>query len=512
MTQSGVYKIILRDDRFDASLRASDLLHKLLTEIRQKKIAKIKATSANGQIPKGYNVLPTVDDITQNHVLFVGSVYKPFVSVATEYTKIRPYGDATSYLNNSGGSIRFVFPMYGHFISDMVLHVSVAAIGTTGATSPYYRYCALPGLRMFKNISFYSDETLIDEYTRDEVVAYSKFFVRDDYLPGWQRAVGQQQIKSATCFNPAGYTIVSQFSDGMQTPKVYQPASDMWIPLQFDFCMDVARAIPNDLISASQRIIKVDVAPITDIIFAYDVNLNQIILPINQVQINIELYVNSLFVNPEIHEIIASRIGFSLIRVHRRQAAQTTLAQNSILLNQLKYPIEFILFGFRDITNLTDPDLWCLMGTPQVQTQSSQLYVPIMYYNGFSIQLAPRAATNITSLRNLADMGISLTSQTVEIYKDMPMQFFSNYLPIRYMEFGTIRAPVDENMGLIAECLYPGNFQPSGYFPSSAGRELYLSYSSSLISKSLTTEYLIFACTLNFLVRKGDKVLLRFSV
>jgi hypothetical protein len=509
MTQSGIYKIILKDDRFDAQLRASDLLSNALKKIRRKKIMEAQLL---GTETKGVNILPDISDISRDHVMFVGEVYKPFVSVATEYVRVRPYGDATSYLNNTGGSVRFVFPMYGHFISDMVIHVNISPVGNANATTPYYRYCALPGLRMFKNISFYSDETLIDDYTRDEAVAYSKFFIGSSYIKGWQRSVGQQTVKSASCFNPTGYTMITDFCDGLQTPKVLQDSVDLWVPLQFDFCLDAARAIPNDLISASQRIIKVDVAPITDILFAYDTNLNPITLPINNVQIDLNLYVNTLFVNPEIHEIIASRIGFSLIRVHRRQVAQTTLAKESILLNQLKFPIEYILFGFRDINNLNDPDLWCLMGTPTAQTASSTLYVPIMYWNGAMIQLAPRATKNITSLENLTDQGISFTTQTVEIFRNLPMEFFSNYLPLRYMSYAKVVPSSDANMGIISECLYPGNFQPSGYFPASAGREIYLSYSSSTISRALTAEYLIFATTLNFLVRKGDKVLLRFSV
>lgn len=501
MSQSGVYKIILRDDRFDAQLRASDLLMKSLKNVRQKR-TELRET----------NPLPTIADISRDHIMYVGSVYKPFVSVSTEYTRIKPYGDATSYLNAKGGSVRFVFPMYGHFISDMVVNLKISAVGSATVTSPLYRYCSLPGIRVFKNVSFYSDETLIDDYSRDEAASFAKFFVSSDYQNGWLRSIGQQQTKTATCFNPSGYTIITQYSDGMQTPATFQPAVDLWIPLQFDFCMDAARAIPNDLISASQRIINLDIAPITDILFAYDANMNKIALPINQLQIDINLYVNSLFVNPEIHEIIASRIGFSLIRIHRRQTAQTTLSKDSILLNQLKYPIEYIIFGFRDINNLNDPDIWYLMGTvPNVQP-TNQLIVPITYWNGFSVQLASRTATNNTSLQNLIDQGISLTTQTVEIYKDMPMNFFSNYLPIRYMGQTMVRSPTDANMGLIPECLYPGKFQPSGYFPASAGREIYLSYSSTLISSSLTAEYLVFASTLNFLIRKGDKVILRYSV
>lgn len=512
MTQSGIYKIILRDDRFDAQLRATDLLSKKLGEIRRKKIMEAQLT---GNDTKGLNILPSISDISRDHIMYIGEVYKPFVSVATEYVRVRPYGDATSYLNNTGGSVRFVFPMYGHFISDMVLHVNIAAVGSATATTPFYRYCAFPGLRMFKNISFYSDETLIDDYTRDEAATYGKFFVGSSYKKGWQRAVGQQTPKTATCFNPAGYTMMTEYSDGLQTPKTLQDPVDLWVPLQFDFCLDAARAIPNDLISTSQRIIKIDVAPITDILFAYQYNapnLDPIPLPITNVQIDLNLYVNTLFVNPEVHEIIASRIGFSLIRVHRRQTAQTTLAKESILLNQLKFPIEYITFGFRDINNLNDPDLWYLMGTPTSQTANSTLYVPIMYWNGAMVQLAPRVAKNITSLESLVDLGISFTTQTIEIFKNLPMEFFSNYLPLRYMGYAKVVPSDDVNMGLISECLYPGNFQPSGYFPASAGREIYLSYNSTLISSSLTTEYLVFASTLNFLIRKGDKVLLRFSV
>ena len=501
MTQSGVYKIILRDDRFDGLLRASDLLLQRLKEIREKRLAAHEP-----------NPLATIADISKDHVMYVGTLYKPFVSVATEYVRVRPNGDATSFLNAKGGSIRFVFPMYGHFISDMVLHVKISPVGSLTATSPYYRYCAFPGIRLLKNVAFYSDETLIDDYTRDEAMTYSKFFIDTNHSLGWYRAVGQQTPQVASSFNPAGYTVLTTFADGAQTPATYQGLLDMWVPLQFDFCMDAARALPNDLITASQRVIKMDIAPITDMLFAYDINMNPIILPVSQLQIDLNLYVNSLFVNPEIHEIIASRIGLSLIRVHRRQTAQTTLSKQSILLNQLKYPIEYIMFGFRDINNLNDPDQWYLMGTPFPVTSASQFLVPIAYWNGVANQLAIRTAKNITSLENLVDLGLSFTTQTVEIYKDKPLQFFSNYMPLRYMGYSGIRSPTDANMGLISECLYPGNFQPSGYFPSSAGRELYLSYNSSLISPALTTEYLVFACTLNFLVRKGDKVLLRFSV
>lgn len=60
-----------------------------------------------------------------------------------------------------------------------------------------------------------------------------------------------------------------------------------------------------------------------------------------------ELWINNIFVNPEIHDIFIKRIGFSLIRVYRRQLTRVNTASDQILLNQLKWPIETIYLGMR---------------------------------------------------------------------------------------------------------------------------------------------------------------------
>ena len=61
----------------------------------------------------------------------------------------------------------------------------------------------------------------------------------------------------------------------------------------------------------------------------------------------IELYVNNAFCNPEVHSIYIKRIGFTLIRVFRQQIASCQNAQDSILLQQLKWPIETLYVGMR---------------------------------------------------------------------------------------------------------------------------------------------------------------------
>lgn len=61
----------------------------------------------------------------------------------------------------------------------------------------------------------------------------------------------------------------------------------------------------------------------------------------------IELYINNIFVNPEVHEIFIKRIGFSLIRVHRQQIYSASNASDEILLQQLKWPVETLFVGMK---------------------------------------------------------------------------------------------------------------------------------------------------------------------
>ena len=61
----------------------------------------------------------------------------------------------------------------------------------------------------------------------------------------------------------------------------------------------------------------------------------------------IELYINNIFVNPEIHDIFIKRIGFSLIRVHREQSFSCSNSTDELLLQQLKWPIETLFVGMR---------------------------------------------------------------------------------------------------------------------------------------------------------------------
>lgn len=134
-----------------------------------------------------------------------------------------------------------------------------------------------------------------------------------------------------------------------------------------------------------------------------------------------ELFINNIFVNPEIHDIFIKRIGFSLIRVHRQQTIRTNKAQDQLLLNQLKWPVETIYCGLRPISNidptstamLTDWDQYAQMTHESVALCGTHDY-PVMS-GGFTAAALTGVPTNLEISNKISSHsagGVTLQSIT----------------------------------------------------------------------------------------------------
>jgi hypothetical protein len=528
MSQGAIFKLVLRDERFDKFFTASDYLRQRLDAAR----AKRKAAGEE-------NVQPTFVDIERSHILYIRAAYRPYVSVASEYVRVKASGDGTASIGPAGGTLQFTFPIYGHFTSDMAVHLRFKAIGSAAAAeptaaAPYLRYCALPGLRVFRKVELRSDQILVDEYGPDDAVAYSKFFVRADHRAGWDRCHGQQEAREAI-YLANGFTGSMMYRDGPQTPKLYQESFDIIVPLQFWLGRDASHALLNDLIPNSQRTVTCELAPLKDIVQALvpgasnpgpppaggavaPAGLVPADLPFSKLGIEADLYVNGLYVNPEIHDVFASRVGFSLIRVHRRQVNQLQSESDAFLLDQLKFPAEYLMVGIRSRRLADDFDRWWLMGSPRQRADANKLLVPAMVWNstiGSGIcQLVCREAVEVTTLESSVDT-IGVTAHGIEIFPQLPSLFYNAYMPVRYAENTMVVSPIDTSAFLVNFCLYPGKFNPSGYYNLSAGREMYINYSLKPAASDIVagdSEMVISLSALNFLIRKGDKLSLRYSL
>ena len=72
-----------------------------------------------------------------------------------------------------------------------------------------------------------------------------------------------------------------------------------------------------------------------------------------------------------------------------------------------------------------------------------------------------------------------------------------------------------QSVFLVTFCLYPGKFNPSGHYNLSAGRELYINYSLRPEFADIEpgrAEMVISMSALNFLIRKGDRINLRYAL
>ena len=515
-TQGAIFKLVLRDERFDKFFTASDFLRRRLDAVRA-------ARAAAGEP----DVQPTFADVERSHLLFVRAAYRPYVAVASEYARVKPSGDGVGHLGPSGGSLQFTFPAFGHFTSDIALHIRFravgdpAAVGPATADVPLLRYCALPGVRMLRRVELRSDSVLVDDYTPDDVIARSKFFVHADQRGGWDRCMGQQEQREAV-YLANGFTGSVLYRDGPQTPKQYQEAFDICVPLDFWFCRDAAQALLNDLIPNTQRTITVELAPLGDIVAALVPDpdapgaLKASPLPFGRLAFEADLYVNGLYVNPEIHDIFASRVGFSLIRVHRRQVNQVQSARDAFLLDQLKFPAEYLMVGFRSRALAADFDRWWLMGTLRARSAATALVVPAAVWNPAlgMVAVVARSAVEVSTLETFIDT-LGVTAHGIELFPPMPGIFFNAYMPTRYPGSSMVTSPLDTSAFLVNFCLYPGRHNPSGYYNLSAGRELYIQYTLRPSATDIgngNAEMVVSMSALNFIMRRGDHLALRYQL
>jgi hypothetical protein len=396
MATGGIFQLITNDGKQDRMLMATALLNKRLLEIERMR----------AQNPQIKDPTPTLVDIERTHVLFMNAHFKPFAAIGYEYNKVAVQS-GQARLNST---IQFSIPQFGDFFNDMVFHVILDSVeaanatywtgGTTAANgTELLAYVDNPGQALCLDTQFTVNGNPLDDYTSDILNFHNKFFVTPHKRIGWDRNVGMevpwkgwQQVTDANgnAGRGAGVRLQEAVLNGPQTPQVTQPALEMWIPLLFWFNMDPRLSIPSVSIPYGQRFINIQLAPANQLLqqlHAYNPALDSPgtnTVPVPDVT-TAELWINNIFVNPEIHDIFIKRIGFSLIRVHRYQTIRTSNANDNLLLNNLKWPIETIYFGLRPTANidttstslLTNWDMYALMTPYTLASNSNQDYVPL---------------------------------------------------------------------------------------------------------------------------------------
>jgi hypothetical protein len=518
MSTGGVFILVSNDGRMDQMLIGNETLRDNIAAIKARRAASGEA-----------DINPALADLERSHVLFVNAHYKPYVAIALQYFKVSA--------NNVtlGSEVQLSIPQYGDFFADMVANVVIAAPTTSFTPSGgslvasdvvLYRHCEYPGERLFDETRFEVNSNLLDSYTSNAYVLHRQFGVPLDKRAAWDRCMGQDNGSFATTAVPdttvttAPVTthVNAKVFNGYQTYKTAHNDLNLWIPQLFWFNQDASLAFPSVAVPYGQRFITFRLTPASNIYWAI-VNpgataaLHAPTLSTPQIS-TFDLYINNLFLLPEVHDIFIDRVAFTLVRVHRNQTHNCNKSSDRIHLVQLKWPVEVIKFGFQMVANITSP-----LTNDTLASQASVVNANMEDWHRYAAvtnsTVAAAAIVGAPSKLNVkTEVGhittLRLQAHGVDLFGQFPAEFFNRYIPY---QFGGSRvvAPTDQGLYMYSFALHPGTFQPSGHFNCSRARELYLEYVSTAINSSAPANFVVQATALNFLLITEGSASLRYS-
>lgn len=503
MSNGGVFQLITNEGKQDFILMATALLNQNLLDIRQR-----RQMSGMVQDPT-----PQLTDIERTHILFMNAHFKPFAAIGYEYNRV----PKTSVQLDT--EVEFSIPQYGDFFNDMVVHVQMKGLAAVNqedqgdGVTDQVRYADKLGVRLFEQVKFEVNGNPLDSYTSEFGNYHDIFLVQPNKRRAWNNCIGQENPKKGYLTQNLGvdpYRELKQFVDGPQTPKVEHELVDMWIPLLFWFNEDVRLAIPSVAIPYGQRFIRIKLAAANRIAAGIDNGGGGAFVQPDVTRM--DLYINNIFVNPEIHDIFIKRIGFSLIRVHRQQVGTYAVSKQSVQMTNFKWPVETIYLGLRpqensnpNIDPLATMDNWHRLH--QVELTEVPYPVAVPGPGGLD-QLAFTNAFYFNCNKTIDT--IQVRAHGVDLYIELDSEFFNWYVPYTFGGHD-INSPDDCGALMINFCLYPRTYQPSGHVNISRAREFYIDWTSSVVSQENQADMISVAIAINFLLISDGSAVLRYS-
>ena len=554
MSSGAVLALISADGKQDNLINATGYLN-----ARLKSIAEVRRS-------RGEDPTPTLADVEKTHIVFTHARYRPHAAIALEYQKCTSQGAATL-----GNTVTFNIAQFGEFISDMAVHVKLAVPTHTGngdtLNHPSFRYVDYVGERLSESVKFEVNGGNLDTIDYNTYVFHRNFKLQASDKLAWDRMMGQEEPVDATLSQASGeqepYRVQMKYTDGNQTPKSGTSGNthaslEVIVPLLFWFNTDPRCAIPSVAIPAGGRFVKYTLASIANVFVAQGRGTGALALEstgttaLTAPTVELcQLYVNNLFMNPEIHEIYIKRITFSLIRVHLRQSYPVANSSGNFLMSEIKWPVECLFIGFRpDVTNyawsttglgtsntwhkfsqgaLQKKELTSIVAGLELHTAATG-YAAADYPLVSSTTIATPVAedstvggidttTNVFVRALGAQVKAHTWSKTVDdltvkafgitLYEQFTTQFYNAYMPFTYGD--RITAPSDVGAMFVSFAQYPGQFQPSGHLNVSRARELYISFNSSYFTTLVTGTMIVEAQAINFLLVSAGSASLRFS-
>jgi hypothetical protein len=449
-------------------------------------------------------VKPKLNDVSNSHFLFINNEYKPFVEFSFEYTTV-----SVNSKPLFGGVAEFDIPVYGEFITDMLIYIKLSELKPVEATDKV-RYAEFLGHKIIKNIQFIINNNIIDEYTSELYNIHYEYHVSESKKKSWLQCMGQEiPIEATLIQDPINDNHKERrlILNGYQTLKNTHTEVELFIPLLFWFNKDKRLAFPNIISTPGKVKIKATFEENTKLMTCLDVinDLYHEQYSIPNIQ-ECELYTNHIFITHDIQDIFINRLGFMLIRIHKKIEYLLDKNKDRILLPELKFPIEYLYLYMRPDANETGLDnlqTWyknSILSLKNIKT-------PVMYYD------------NLTSTYNIGYNNIKYYEETqiisslelfinnTSIFGSNSGNFYNSYLP--YINSKNIYSNTN-NIYFIPFSFNDFEYQPCGYINLSKMREIYLEYTSEYIELYKPIKLYVYATTINFLLFDSNSAVLKY--
>jgi hypothetical protein len=390
MSTGGIFKLIVNTGVQDKLLMATDYLNARIAHISQRNIKQMEQKNAfvnKEMLDLDNSWIPEMNIIEKSHVIFVNGSFKPFVSCGFEYNLAQSKGKT-----GLGQEISFTLPVFGEFVNDAVVHIKLKGLAANDIRDRV-RYVSMLGHKLMTKTSFKVGANPLDEYYSEDYNNHFEFHVPPGKKNGWLRNIGQEIPTMGHITADPTYDFQREyrwFGFGNQTFKQSHDEIELWIPLIFWF-QDVRNSIPNFLMPYGQTDIIIQLASASDIVGFLD-NGGGGAYTAPTISL-CELYVNNIFLMPEISKLFTKKFGFSLIRTHGRHTQELQVSSQNVHLNSLKWPTECLYVSFRPKANLAMSQYWHKSSTLTL----TNVKVPVVAKNSALVTTGNFGATTSTT-------------------------------------------------------------------------------------------------------------------
>lgn len=517
MATTGVFTLITNTGIQDKMIMQTDQLHNYLQHLSRNKLSELRqyypGLTDQEISQKDKSWMPSIELIEKSHILFVSNTFKPYVSIAKEYSKTISYGG----IPNLGQSFSMRLPIVGDFICDGVIHLRLTGLEALNVNDRV-KYVDYLGHRILKNTVFKSQNMEIDSYGPDEYNAHYQHFIKIDRREAYLRSIGQElpiQCYLTHNVDLDNHKELKHILDGPQTYKSKHGDIDIWMPLLFWFT-DPKQSLPNFILPSMQSEIEFTLASETDILAIAGIGQVAGAYIVPKIS-KCDMYMNHLYILPEVLKLYHSRFSLQLIRVHRRHNVTLTVPRGDVLLHNLKWPVEMMNIGFRPKVNLLYPNRWHKY--THIDRKIIQFLVAVSDDDLLTNNPIAQSSGAEYFKEYHVVSSVGLRSMDIEIFPSLPPDFYNNYVPYTYA--GQKMTSPALGWLMFNFNLTPGEFQPSGYLNTSQKRELYLNYVSdnTLVNNVITpiirvdnpVDLIVLATCLNFILYEGGSMMLKFS-